>query len=239
MTESQWRNVDDAFIAKMEALESAEIVRLLEAGDDDAWRYVYARSVIPLLRRSSFGSMVRDRRRSDLDVCGAVFDYLIAQQKLKQYRGDNGCPVVMWIRFWVARDILGYCRKNDNPVSDEGLEDVLRDDDDKISRLAMREELNKGYRKLWHEDRLKARVLYLKLIEERSSREIVQLLGVSSESNVDQLFARARKRMRELIEQGRDVKERTAVKDPAKQSEIKKKNVTHVMQEREAAYEMS
>lgn len=103
----------------------------------------------------------------------------------------------------------------------------------------MREELNEGYRKLWHEDQLKARVLYLKLIEERSSREIVQLLGVSSESNVDQLFARARKRMRELIEQGRAVKERAAVKEPTKQKEIKQKKGTHVVQDREAAYEMS
>lgn len=233
MTENQWRKVDDAFIAKMEKLEAAEIVRLLEAGDDDAWRYVYARAVIPLLRRSSFGSMVRDRQRSDLDVCGAVYDYLIAQGKLKQYRGDNDCPVVMWIRYWVAKDILGYCKKNDNPVSDEGLENVLQDEDDRISRMAMREELNNGYRKLWREDRLKARVLYLKLVEERTSLEIVQILGITSESNVDQLFSRARRRMRELIEESRQVQHST------KQENVERKKEIRVPQNREAVYEMS
>lgn len=239
MTEAEWRNVDDAFIERMEALDSSEVVRLLESGDDDAWRYVYARAVIPLLRTSSLGRMARDRQRSDLDVCGAVYDYLIFKKKLRQYRGDNNCPVVMWIRFWVAKDVLEYCRKNDNPVSDKGLENVLPDEDDKIKRMAMREELNEGFRKLWLEDRLKARVLYLKLVEERSSRDIVRLLGVTSESNVDQLFARARKRMRELIEQERTVAVRAAEDGSLVRKEPGKKSETQVLRKREAVHEMS
>ena len=86
MTAEQWRNVDDAFVERMEAMDSHALVQLLWEGDDDAWRYVYARAVIPLLGRASLGSMVRDRQRSDLDVCGAVFDYLIAKKKLSNYR---------------------------------------------------------------------------------------------------------------------------------------------------------
>lgn len=99
--------------------------------------------------------------------------------------------------------------------------------------MAMREELNNGYRKLWREDRLKARVLYLKLVEERTSLEIVQILGITSESNVDQLFSRARRRMRELIEESRQVQHST------KQENVERKKEIRVPQNREAVYEMS
>lgn len=204
MTAEQWRNVDDAFVGKMETVDSHVLVRLLWEGDDDAWRYVYARAVIPLLGRASLGCMVRDRQRSDLDVCGAVFDYLIAQKKLSNYRFE--CPVVYWIRFYVAKDILGYCKKNDNPVSDEGLENVLTTGKTPPEELGFSEELNWCYKRLRQEKRLMSDVLYLKAIEGRSSAEVMSLLNISSVDNVNQLYKRARDRMSELLRESRRIR---------------------------------
>ena len=204
MTAEQWRNVDDAFVERMEAMDSHALVQLLWEGDDDAWRYVYARAVIPLLGRASLGCMVRDRQRSDLDVCGAVFDYLIAQKKLSNYRFE--CPVAYWIRFYVAKDILGYCKKNDNPVSDEGLENVLTTGKTPPEELGFSEELNWCYKRLRQEKRLMSDVLYLKAIEGRSSAEVMSLLNISSVDNVNQLYKRARDRMSELLRESRRIR---------------------------------
>lgn len=204
MTAEQWRNVDDVFVERMEMVDSHVLVQLLWDGDDDAWRYVYARAVIPLLGRASLGCMVRDRQRSDLDVCGAVFDYLIAQKKLSNYRFE--CPVVYWIRFYVAKDILDYCKKNDNPVSDEGLENVLTTGKTPPEELGFSEEVNWCYKRLRQEKRLMSDVLYLKAIEGRSSAEVMSLLNISSVDNVNQLYKRARDRMSELLRESRTIR---------------------------------
>lgn len=208
MTTEQWRNVDDAFVEKMESVDVHDLVRLLWEGDDDAWRYVYARAVVPLLRRASLGCMVRDRQRSDLDVCGAVVDYLVAQKKLSNYRYE--CPLVYWIRFYVAKDILGYCKKNDNPVSDEGLENVLTTERTPPEELGFNEELNWCYKRLRQEKRLMSDVIYLKAIEGRSSAEVMTLLNISSVSNVNQLYKRARDRMSELLKESRTIRSQRA-----------------------------
>lgn len=203
MTEAEWRNVDDAFIERMEAVDDHTLVDLLWKGDNDAWRFVYARAVLPLLKRPSLGKMVTDRNRSDLEICGAVFEYLVAKKKLDLY--DFKCPVVYWIRFWVTKDILEYCRKNDNPVSDEGLEAVLIDGRDAFAINELREEINLCYRRLREEEPPMARVLYLKVREERPSKDIAKLLNTSS-ANVDQLNSKARKKMREYLEVSRKVR---------------------------------
>ena len=203
MTEAEWRNVDDAFIERMEAVDDHTLVDLLWKGDNDAWRFVYARAVLPLLKRPSLGKMVTDRNRSDLEICGAVFEYLVSKKKLDLY--DFKCPVVYWIRFWVTKDILEYCRKNDNPVSDEGLEAVLIDGRDAFAINELREEINLCYRRLREEEPPMARVLYLKVREERPSKDIAKLLNTSS-ANVDQLNSKARKKMREYLEVSRKVR---------------------------------
>ena len=204
MTAEEWQDVDDAFIAKMDALDSHELVDLLWKGDDDAWRYVHARSVLPLLKRASLGRIVRDRNRSDLDICTAVFDYMVAQRKLEQY--DHRCPVVYWIRFWVLKDILGYCRKNDNPMSDEPLEDVLKTDETAYDGVSFRDELNWCYMQLQKENKIQAKVLYLRAVEGRSPQEVMELLHISSRANVDQLYSRAKEKMRGFLHQSRKPK---------------------------------
>lgn len=210
MTESQWKDVDEAFIKKMDAVDSHKLVDLLWNGDDDAWRYVYARAVLPLLKRASLGRIVQDRNRSDLDICGAVFEYLIGKRKLELYRHE--CPIVYWIRFWVTKDILGYCKKNDNPVSEEERKDVSIDETP-FDGVAFKDEIKFCYMKLLHENRKEANVLYLKAVEGRSSQEIMMLLGISSEANVDQMHSRARKKMRQYLEESRRVKASPMKKD--------------------------
>lgn len=203
MTEVQWKNVDDAFISKMDALDSHEIVDRLWNSDDDAWRYVYARAVLPLLKRASLGRIVQDRNRSDMDVCTAVFEYLIVNRKLELYQ--HRCPIIYWIKYWVLKDILEYCRKNDNPMSENRGEDVLITEATPFEGLAFKDEINFCYMKLLKENRKEANVLYLKGIEGRSSRDVMKLLKISSEANVDQMYSRARKKMVKYLEESKQV----------------------------------
>lgn len=203
MAEIEWRHIDDAFISRMDELDSHELVKRLWDGDGDAWRYIHARAVLPMLKRASLGRMAYDRSRSDMDICAAVFDYLIAQKKLELYK--HSCPLVYWIRFWVMKDILRYCKKNDNPVSEEGLESVLTSDETPFDSLAFNDELNWCYMRLWKENRAEAKVLYLRAVENRSSLEVMRILKISSEDNVNQKFSRARKKMRRYIEESRKV----------------------------------
>lgn len=54
------------------------------------------------------------------------------------------------------------------------------------------------FRELWNENPLRAYVLWLKLYCNLSAREIKDLLKLSSEDNVNQLFSRALKDMKRL-----------------------------------------
>lgn len=120
----------------------------------------------------------------------------------------------------MAKDILGYCRKNDNPVSDEECEDVPRSGKTPFEGVAFKEELNFCYMKLLRENRKEARVLYLRAVEGRSSQEVVKLLGISSLANVDQMFSRARKKMRTYLEESKKISPLPNVKADAREMEV-------------------
>ena len=106
----------------------------------------------------------------------------------------------------MAKDILGYCRKNDNPVSDEPLEDVLKTDETAYDGVSFRDELNWCYMQLHKENKIQAKVLYLRAVEGRSPQEVMELLHISSRANVDQLYSRAKEKMRGFLQQSRTTK---------------------------------
>lgn len=185
---------DEALVARFDAVDEHEIVQLLKNGDDGAWRYVLLRAVCPVLKSPRIGRIAYDRNLSDIDVLGMVFEYLISKKAIDKF--EFRCPLVYWIRFWVSKSVLEYCRKNPNPVSDEAYLAVLSDKAAKEYDREGFEIANACFKRLWKENRLKACVHYLKVFGELSSREIMKLLHLSSEANVNQLFSRACKDMR-------------------------------------------
>lgn len=195
---------DETLVAQMDNLCDQAVVQLLKDGNDDAWRYVLLRAVSPVLKSPQIGRIAYDRHLSDMDVLGMVFEYLIAKKAIDKF--EFRCPLVYWIRFWVSKSVMEYCRENPNPVSDEAYLAVLSD---KAAKEYDREgfEIPEAcFKRLWKENRLRACVHYLKVFGEMSSREIMKLLHLSSEANVNQLFSRACKDMRKY----RDELERPA-----------------------------
>lgn len=197
------RNAETAFIQKMDAADGRNMVVLLKEGNDDAWRYVLFRAVVPVLHRPMLAKIKSDRHLSDLDVLGMLFEQLIQKKDIDNYACK--CPIIYWIRPYVFKVVMEYCKKNDAPVSDESFINVLKDEATPIPNAEMFEEARMCFNRLWKEDQLKARVHYLKTVSEMSSRDIMRLLNISSEANVNQLFSRACRLMRMYREELRQV----------------------------------
>ena len=190
---------DETLVARMDSLGDRAVVQMLKDGNDDAWRYVLLRAVSPVLKSPQIGQVAYDRHLTDIDVLGMVFEYLVAKKAIDKF--EFRCPLVYWIRFWVSKSVMEYCRKNPNPVSDEAYLAVLSD---KAAAEYDREgfEIAEAcFKRLWKENRLRACVHYLKVFGELSSREIMKILHLSSEANVNQLFSRACKDMRAYREE--------------------------------------
>jgi len=185
---------DETLVAQMDNLGDQAVVQLLKDGNDDAWRYVLLRAVSPVLKSPQIGRIAYDRHLSDIDILGMVFEYLIAKRAIDKF--EFRCPLVYWIRFWVSKSVMEYCRKNPNPVSDEAYLAVLSDKAAKEYDREGFEIAEVCFKRLWKENRLRACVHYLKVFGEMSSREIMKLLHLSSEANVNQLVSRACKDMR-------------------------------------------
>ena len=196
---------DEALVAKMNAKDDRDIIALLNDGDDDAWHYVELRAIFPMLKSPRLGRIAQDRGLPPEEVSSAVFDLLFTPDKKRNSRRidlfEFRCPFVYWVRNWVSKVILGYVEKFDNPVSQEVVENVLKDKAAKEYDREGFEIARKCFKRLWKENRLRASVHYLKVISEMTSREVMKLLHLSSEANVNQIFSRACKDMRRFREE--------------------------------------
>ena len=196
---------DEALVAKMNAMDDRDIIALLNDGDDDAWHYVELRAIFPMLKSPRLGRIALDRGLPPEEVSSAVFDLLFTPDKKRNSRRidlfEFRCPFVYWVRNWVSKVILGYVEKFDNPVSQEVVENVLKDKAAKEYDREGFEIARKCFKRLWKENRLRASVHYLKVISEMTSREVMKLLHLSSEANVNQIFSRACKDMRRFREE--------------------------------------
>ena len=81
-----------AFIRKMDAIDGRNMVVLLKDGNDDAWRYVLLRAVVPVLHRPMLAKIKSDRHLSDLDVLGMLFEQLIQKNDIDNYACK--CPII-------------------------------------------------------------------------------------------------------------------------------------------------
>lgn len=196
---------DEALVAKMNAMDDHDIIALLNDGDDEAWHYIELRSIFPMLKSPKIGRIARDRGLSPEEVGDAVFELLFKVDTKRNRRRielfEFRAPFVYWVRDWVTKVVLGYAEKFDNPVSPEVVESVLKDRAATVYDREGFEVAQKCFKRLWKENRLRACVHYYKVIYEMTSREIMKLLHISSESNVNQIFSRAIKDMKRYREE--------------------------------------
>ena len=179
-------------------IESEQLfVAQLRSGDESAWETVYTKTVLPVLRSStpggvSYWQIMQDRNLDAMTLHGMLCEDMLFKKRLDNYK--FGCPVIYWMRRYVAKLILEYCRKNDNPVSDESLPEVSIYE----SRREEWELVEECFAELWRRNPMRAYVYLLKRYDDLPSKTISSLLSINS-GNVDQYFLRANNDMLKLL----------------------------------------
>lgn len=205
---------------RMRTLSDVELCALLKDEDQEAWRYVLER-VVDQEKRSRFRNLKRQDWGVPLEsLLGQLYEEMVGQGKLANYQGRGS--LVGWLRSYLR----GYLtRQNpersrmvsiDEPHSDidgdggvtrmeeisfrlseERSRDAYGGEDLQVLRHERWEVAQKCFRNLWKGNTMQAYVMLLKLRFHMSSLEIKDRLGISSAANVDQMFSRAVKKMRE------------------------------------------
>ena len=206
----------------LEGASDHEIYELLKLQDAEAWRLAWEKAVLPEARSLRSGQMARRFGVTAEEMMSLLYVEMIGGGKINLYRDDGGS---LW--GWMRTYVRGYIHQADparkKEISLEGADFGDESDggasfEEKVSKMvsdsrgresspledpAMRrkeewELVQKCFGDLWKKNPMRAYVHLLKLRMNLSSTEIKGMLGVSSEANVDQLFSRALKDMREL-----------------------------------------
>ena len=183
----------------IEELSDHEIFGLLKDQDADAWRLVYEKSVLTEARSLRSSRMAYEAGVTPEELLGILYEEMIGQGKIGLYR-DDGSSLFAWLRTYVRGYVYRSVVKRHpeislDGVSDEGdeisipVEDPARDRKDEWALV------QECFGEMWSENPMRAYVHLLKLRMNLSSTEIMEMLGISSTANVDQIFARAVKDM--------------------------------------------
>ena len=194
----------------------------LKLQDAEAWKLAWERAVLPEARSLRSSELAKKRGISPEEMMSLLYVDMIAGRKIELFRDDGG-SLWGWMRKYVRgyvyhttpaekREIsidgadsgedgeggLSFEEKISKTVSDSRGGDALPDEDPAVRRREGWELVQKCFADLWRRNPMRAYVHLLKLRMNLSSTEIKDMLGVSTEANVDQTFSRALKDMREL-----------------------------------------
>ena len=201
-------------------LSTEELWELLKKEDRGAWGFVLEK-IIDQEKKSK----VNNRKRLDWGVpleelLGQLYDDMVGRRKLWEWKGGS---IIGWMRSYIRGylsrsnpngngkfvDIDGGARSEDGEVvltvgekyaaqmSEERSRDPYGCEDLQVLRHEQWDVVQKCFRDLWERNSMQAYVMLLKLRFHMSSAEIMERFGMSSAANVDQMFARAVKKMRE------------------------------------------
>ena len=170
---------------------------------ESAWKDICTEVVQPVLKSYtrngiSFYRIAKDRNLDELELYGMLFEDMVYYRRLEKYDGTK--PLFKWMQLYLKKIILEYCKKNDNPASENENENVFIDSNNEFLEI-----LEKSFSQLWRSNPMRAYVYQLKRYYSLSSKEIAVKLDLTTD-NVDQLFNRAKKDMEKLVrEMGGDV----------------------------------
>lgn len=185
-------------------MTDAEWLELIKAGEDAGWKRVWERVIAPEAKSLRSAEMMKRYSLTDGDLMGMLYDEMIGRRKIELYRGEGS------LEGWLKRYVRGYVL-NANPnrhgeISLEGAHPDAEGEGEALAipaddRSVLRQEAWRFtlwiFRKLWNEDPERCYVHLLKTRFFLSSEEIRDFLDISSAANVDQIFSRSVKFMRE------------------------------------------
>lgn len=178
---------------------------LVKNGEDDGWRLVWERVVEPESKSMRSAELMRRYSLDVGDLMGMLYDEMIGRGKIDLYRGDGS------FEGWLRKYVRGYVLNADpNPHGEISIDCANAGSDDGATKIEIPVPAGKGiarnevwqmthwcFRLLWNEDPLRCYIHLLKTRFHLSSEETRDFLDVSSAANVDQIFSRSVKFMRE------------------------------------------
>lgn len=182
-----------------------EWYELVKAGEDAGWKLVWERVVEPESTSMRSAEMMRRFSLTAGDLMGMLYEDMIGHDKISLYRDDGGS-----FEGWLRRYVRGYVLNADpNAHGEVSIEGAHPDDADGheamelpsrdigIERAEAWRMTHLCFRDLWNDDPERAYIHLLKTRFFLSSEEIRDFLDVSSAANVDQIFSRSVKFMRD------------------------------------------
>lgn len=185
-------------------MTDGEWYALVRDGEDAGWKLVWERVVEPESRSSRSAGMMRRYSLTAGDLMGMLYEEMIARKKIELFRGEGS------FEGWLRRYVRGYVLNADpNPRGEISIEGAHPDSEGEGEAMSLPSSDGKMlrneawrfthwiFRKLWNQDPARCFVHVLKTRYFLSSEEIRDFLDISSAANVDQMYSRSVKFMRE------------------------------------------
>lgn len=181
-----------------------EWLELIRNGRDEGWKLVWERVVEPESTSLRSAEMMQRYSLTAGDLMGMLFEEMIGRKKIDLFRGEGS------LEGWLKRYVRGYVlNANPNRHGEISIENAHADSEDGASGLDVPVQDGKVISKdvwimthycfhdLWQADPERAYIHLLKTRFHLSSEETKDFLDVSSVANVDQIFSRNVKFMRQ------------------------------------------
>ena len=184
-------------------MTATEIYEAVKAGVDAGWKLVWENVIVPEVNSLRSSELARKYCITDGDLMGMLYEDMIGNRKIDLFRNDGGS---LW--GWMRQYVRGYVtRANPNAHGEFSLESTAEQnehgepmaiptDDLGVIRSEVWDMTHLCFKELWNDDPRKAYVLLLKTRFHLSSAEVSEMFDIT-EANVDQIFSRSVKQMRE------------------------------------------
>ena len=189
----------------MSVMTDREWANALAEGDSLAWERVSRDVVAAELKSPKMKQMLLKYSLTDCDVLGMLFEEMVGRGKISLYRGEGS--LAGWLRKYVKGFVFSADPRKHGELSIDGAPSSGEEsgpstidiavDDNRVFRNEVWAITHGCFRKLWAEDPEKAYIHLLKTRFFLTSEEVKEFLDVSSAANVDQIFSRNIKFMRE------------------------------------------
>lgn len=182
-----------------------EWYELVKAGEDAGWKLVWEKVVEPETSSQRSAELMNRYSITAGDLMGMLYEDMLGRRKIDLYRDDGG-SFQGWLRTYVRGYILGADPNKHGEISIEGAYQseggeseamsIPKHDHEVIRREVWQMTLW-CFRELWNEDPERCYIHLLKTRFFLTSEEVRDFLDVSSAANVDQIFSRSIKFMRQ------------------------------------------
>lgn len=181
-----------------------EWFKLVKSQDDTGWKLVWDKVIKPESSSLRSAEMMKRYSLTDTDLLSMLYEEMIGRGKINLYRGEGS------FQGWLKRYVRGYVLNAKASVHGEISIENAYHSDGEAAPLEIPVQAGKDIKHnevwkmthiclkdLWNKDPERAYVHLLKTRFHLSSEEVKDFLDISSAANVDQIFSRNIKFMRE------------------------------------------